>query len=154
MRQNAKETEIEEINKTMKRIALLIIMSVCFAMYSFAENASVDARRAATQEVNDTVWALTGFSVPLLIGGVFIAGGTTGGTITYSVFAAGVVVGTSQYYPISPRSDRFLGKSPAYVSAYVAAYESKVKSIRRRSLLWGFSAGIGLLIVLNAMDIL
>lgn len=154
MRQNAKETETEETDKTMKRIALLIIIIFCFAMHSFAENARVKARRAAAQDVNDTVWALTGFSVPLLIGGVFIAGGTTGGTITYSVFAPGVVVGASQYYPISPRSDRFLGKAPAYVSTYVAAYESEVQSLRRRSLLWGFSAGVGLLIILNAMDIL
>ena len=84
-----------------------------------------------------------------------MTGGTTGGTISYSVFVPGVVVGAvSQYYPISPRSERFLGKSPAYVSAYVSAYESEVKSLRRRSLLWGFGSGIGLLIVLNSMDIL
>ena len=51
-------------------------------------------------------------------------------------------------------AERFLGKAPEYVSAYVAAYEAKVKSLRRRSLLWGFGAGIGLLIVLNSMDVL
>ena len=124
-------------------------------MFSFADNARVDARRASEQDVNETVWALTGFSVPLLIGGYYMAGGTTGGSISYSVFVPGVVVGAvSQYYPISPRSDRFLGKSPTYVSAYVDAYESEVKSLRRRSLLWGFGSGIGLLIVLNSMDIL
>ena len=106
------------------------------------------------QDVNETVWALAGFSVPLLIGGYYIGGGTTGGTISYSLFAPGVVVGASQFFPISPRSDRFLGKSPAYVSTYVDAYESEVKSLRRQSLLWGFGAGIGLLIVLNSMDIL
>ncbi len=138
----------------MKRIALLIIMMFGFSMLSVGDNARLDALREAEQDVNETVWALTGFSVPLLIGGWYIAGGTTGGTITYSVFAPGVVVGASQYYPISPRSDRFLGKSSAYVSAYVDAYESEVKSLRRRSLLWGFSSGVGLLIILNAMDIL
>ena len=123
-------------------------------MFSLADNARVDARRDAEQDVNDTVWALAGFSAPLLIGGGYMIGGTTGGTITYSVFVPGVVVGASQYYPISPRSDRFLGKSSAYGSAYVDAYESEVKSLRRRSLLWGFGAGVGLLIVLNSMDIL
>ena len=83
-----------------------------------------------------------------------MTGGTTGCTISYMVFTPGVVVGASQYYPISPQSDRFLGKSPAYVSAYVDAYESEVKSLRRRSLLWGFGAGVGLLIVLSSMDVL
>ena len=139
----------------MKRIVLLIILLFSFSMFSFADNARVDARRAAERDVNDTVWALAGFSVPLLMGGYYMAGGTTGGSISYSVFVPGVVVGAvSQYYPISPQSDRFLGKSPAYVSAYVDAYESEVKSLRRRSLLWGFGSGIGLLIVLNSMDIL
>ena len=133
---------------------LLIILLFSFSMLSFADNARFDARRDAERDVNDTVWALAGFSAPLLIGSYYIAGGTTGGTISYSVFVPGVVVGASQYYPISPRSDRFLGKSAAYVSAYVDAYESEVKSLRRRSLLWGFGAGVGLLIVLNSMDIL
>ena len=139
----------------MKRIVLLIILLFSFSMLSLADNARVDARRDAERDVNDTVWALTGFSVPLLMGGYYMAGGTTGSSISYTVFVPGVVVGAvSQYYPISPRSDRFLGKSPAYVSAYVDAYESEVKSLRRRSLLWGFGSGIGLLIVLNSMDIL
>ena len=139
----------------MKRIALLIIMLFSFSMLSLADNARLDAIREAEQDVNETVWALTGFSVPLLIGGYYIAGGTTGGTMTYSVFVPGVVVGVStHYYPISPRSDRFLGKSPDYVSTYVAAYESEVKSLRRRSLLWGLGAGVGLLIALNSMDLL
>ena len=137
----------------MKRIVLLIIMLFSFSIISLADNARLDARRDAEREVNETVWALAGLSAPLLIGGWYMAGGTTGGTITYSVFAPGVVVGASQYYPISPRSDRFLGKSSAYVSAYVDAYESEVKSLRRRSLLWGFGSGVGLLIVLNAMGI-
>ena len=139
----------------MKRIVLLIILLFSFSMFSFADNARFDARRDAEREVNDTVWALAGFSAPLLMGGYYMAGGTTGGSISYSVFVPGVVVGAvSQYYPISPRSERFLGKSPAYASAYVPAYESEVKSLRRRSLLWGFGSGIGLLIVLNSMDIL
>ncbi len=138
----------------MKRIVLLILLLFSFSMFSFADNARLDARRDAKREVNDTVWALAGFSAPLLIGGLYMSGGTTGSTITYSVFAPGVVVGASQYYPISAQSDRFLGKSPAYVSAYVNAYESEVKNLRRRSLLWGFGAGVGLLIVLNTMDIL
>ena len=140
----------------MKRIVLLIILLFSFSMLSLADNARVDARRDAERDVNETVWALTGFSVPLLIGGGwYMAGGTTGGTISYTVFTPAVLVGVStHYYPISPRTDRFLGKSPAYVSAYVDAYESEVKSLRRRSLLWGFGSGIGLLIVLNSMDIL
>ena len=124
-------------------------------MLSLADNARFEARRAAEQDVNETIWALTGFSVPLLMGGYYIAGGTAGGPLSYTVFVPGVVVSAvSHYYPISSQSDRFLGKSPAYVSAYVAAYESEVKSLRRRSLLWGFGAGIGLLIVLRSMDIL
>ena len=138
----------------MKRIVLLILLLFSFSMLSLADNARIDARRDAQREVNDTVWALAGFSAPLLMGGLYMTGGTTGGTISYIVFTPGVVVGASQYYPISPRSDRFLGKSPAYVSAYVDAYESKVKSLRRRSLLWGFGAGIGLLIALSSMDVL
>ena len=138
----------------MKRIVLLIIVLFSFSMVSFADNARLDGRRDAAREVNDTVWALTGFSVPLLIGGYYMTGGTTGGTLSYSLFVPGAVVGASQFFPISPRSDRFLGKSPAYVSMYVDAYKSEVKYLRRRSLLWGFSAGIGLLIVLNSMDIL
>ena len=138
----------------MKRIVLLILLLFSFSMFSLADNARLDARKDAEREVNDTVWALAGFSAPLLIGGLYMTGGTTGSTITYSVFAPGVVVGASQYYPISPRSDRFLGKSPAYVSAYVNAYESEVKNLRRRSLLWGFGAGVGLLIVLRTMDVL
>lgn len=120
-------------------------------MISFADNARLDARREAKQDVNETAWALTGFSVPLLIGGYYMAGGTTGGTISYMVFTPSVVVGASQYYPISPRADRFLGKSSAYVSAYVNAYESEVKNLRRRFLLSGFGAGVGLLIVLSTM---
>ena len=139
----------------MKRIVLLIILLFSFSMLSLADNARLDARRDAKRDVNDIVWALTGFSAPLLIGGYYMAGGTTGGTLSYSVFVPGVLVGvSSHYYPISPRTDRFLGKSPAYVSAYVDAYESEVKSLRWRSLLWGFGSGIGLLIVLNSMDIL
>ena len=138
----------------MKRIILLIILLFSFSMLSLADNARLSAQRDAKQDVNETGWSLAGFSVPLLIGGYYIAGGTTGGTITYSVYVPGVVVaGASQYYPISPQSDRFLGKSPAYVSTYVDAYESEVKSLRRRSLLWGFGSGIGLLIVLNSMGI-
>ena len=138
----------------MKRIVLLMLLLFSFSMFSLADKARLDARRDAEREVNDTVWALAGFSAPLLIGGWYMTGGTTGGTITYSVFAPGVVVGASQYYPISPRSDQFLGKSPTYVSAYVNAYESEVKNLRRRSLLWGFGAGVGLLIVLSTMDVL
>ena len=140
----------------MKRIVLLIILLFSFSMLSFADNARVDARRDAERDVNDTVWALAGFSVPLLMGGGwYMTGGTTGGTISYTVFTPAVLVGMSaHYYPISPRTDRFLGKPPAYVSAYVSAYESEVKSLRWRSLLWGFGAGVGLLIVLNSMDIL
>ena len=139
----------------MKRIVLLIILLFSFSMFSLADNARLDAQRDAEKDVNDTVWALAGFSAPLLMGGYYIAGGTAGGTISYTVFVPGVIVSAvSQYYPISPRSDRFLGKAPEYVSAYVAAYEAKVKSLRRRSLLWGFGAGIGLLIVLNSMDVL
>ena len=134
---------------------LLIILLFSFSMLSLADNVRLDARRDAERDVNDTVWALAGFSVPLLIGGYYMTGGTTGGTLSYSVFVPGVVVGVStHYYPISPRSDRLLGKSPASVSAYVDAYESEVKSLRRRSLLWGFGAGVGLLIVLNSMDLL
>ena len=136
----------------MKRIVLLIILLFSFSMLSLADNARLSARREAKQDVNETVWALTGFSVPLLIGGYYMAGGTTGGTISYSVFVPGVVVGVSaHYYPISPRTDRLLGKSPAYVSAYVDAYESEVRSLRRKSLLWGFGSGVGLLIVLSSM---
>ena len=129
-------------------------MTFGFSILSLADNARLDARRDAAREVNDTVWALTGFSVPLLIGGYYIGGGTTSGAISYSVFIPGVVAGASQFYPISPRSNGLLGKPPAYVSAYVDAYESEVTSLRRRSLLWGFSAGVGLLVVLNSMDIL
>ena len=136
----------------MKRIVILIIMFFGFSMLSLADNARLDARREAKQDVNETVWALAGFSVPLLIGGYYMAGGTTGGTISYSVFVPGVLVGVStHYYPISPRSDRFLGKSPAYVSAYVDAYESEVRSLRRKSLLWGFGSGVALLVVLSSM---
>ena len=139
----------------MKIIVILVILLFSFSTLSFADNARLDARRDAERDVNDTVWALAGFSAPLLIGGYYIAGGTAGGTISYTIFVPGVVVSAvSHYYPISPRSDRFLGKSPAYVSAYVAAYESEVKSLRRRSLLWGFGASVGLLIVLRSMDIL
>ena len=139
----------------IKRIVPLIILSFSFSMFSLADNARLDAQIDAKQDVNETVWSLTGFSVPLLVGGYYMAGGTTGGTISYSVFVPGVVLGVStHYYPISPRSDRFLGKSPAYVSTYVDAYESEVKSLRRRSLLWGFGSGVGLLIVLNSMGIL
>ena len=139
----------------MKIIVILVILLFSFSMLSLADNARFSAQREAKQDVNETAWALTGFSVPLLIGGYYIAGGTAGGTLSYTVFIPGVVVSAvSHYYPISPRSDQFLGKSPAYVSAYVAAYESEVKSLRRRSLLWGFGAGIGLLIVLRSMDIL
>lgn len=138
----------------MKRILLLIILLFSFSTLSLADNARLSAQRDAKQDVNDTVWALTGFSVPLLMGGYYIAGGTAGGTISYTIFVPGVVVSAvSHYYPISPQSDRFLGKSPAYVSAYVDAYESEVKSLRRRSLLWGFGAGIGLFVVLNSMGI-
>ena len=139
----------------MKRVVLLVILLFGFSMLSLADNARFSAQREAKQDVNETAWALTGFSVPLLMGGYYIAGGTAGGTLSYTVFIPGVVVSAvSHYYPISPRSDRFLGKSPTYVSAYVGAYESEVKSLRRRSLLWGFGAGIGLLIVLRSMDIL
>ncbi|MDE0398362.1 MAG: hypothetical protein OXL96_11210 [Candidatus Poribacteria bacterium] len=139
----------------MKIIVILVLLLFSFSMLSLADNARFEARRAAGQDVNETAWALTGFSVPLLMGGYYIAGGTVGGTITYTVFVPGVVVSAvSHYYPISPQSDRFLGKSPEYVSAYVAAYESEVKSLRRRSLLYGFGASIGLLIVLRSMDIL
>ena len=139
----------------MKKIALLVILLFCFSMLSFADNARLDARRDAQRDVNDTVWALAGFSAPLLMGGYYMAGGTAGGIISYSVFVPGVVVGAvSHYYPISPRTDRLLGKPADYVSAYVAAYESEIKSLRRRSLLWGFGAGAGLLIVLRSMDIL
>ena len=139
----------------MKIIVILVILLFSFSMLSLADNARFEARRAAEQNVNETAWALTGFSVPLLIGGYYIAGGTAGGTLSYTVFIPGVVVSAvSHYYPISPQSDRFLGKSPEYVSAYVAAYESEVKSLRRRSLLWGFGASVGLLIVLRSMDIL
>ena len=138
----------------MKRVVILIIILFSFSMISLADNARLNALREAKQDVNETVWALTGFSVPLLIGGYYMAGGTTGGTISYSVFVPGVLVGVStHYYPISPRSDRFLGKSPTYISAYVTAYDSEVKSLRRRSLLWGVGAGVGLLIVLNSMGI-
>ena len=134
----------------MKRVVLLILLLFSSSVFSFADNARLDALREAKRDVNDTVWVLAGFSAPLLIGGYYMAGGTTGGTITYSVFVPGVVVGASQYYPISPRSERFLGKSSAYISAYVNAYESEVKNLRR-SLLWGFGSGVGLLIVLSAM---
>ena len=135
----------------MKRIVLLIIMLFSFSMISLADNARLDALREAEQDVNETAWALTGFSVPLLMGGLYMAGGATGGTISYMVFTPSVVVGVSQYYPISPRAERFLGKSPAYVDAYVDAYESEVRSLRRQFLLGGFAAGVGLLIVLSAM---
>ena len=139
----------------MKRSALLVILLFCFSMLSFADNARLDARRDAHRDVNDTVWALAGFSVPLLIGGYYMAGGTAGGTLSYSVYVPGVVVGVStHYYPISHRSDRLLGKPADYVSAYVAAYESEVKSFRRRSFLWGVGASVGLLVVLRSMDIL
>ena len=139
----------------MKRIALLILLLFSFSMLSFADNARLEAQIDAKQDVNDTVWALAGFSVPSLIGGYYMAGGTTGSTISYSVFVPGVLVGVStHYYPISPQSARFLGKSPAYVSVYVDAYESEVKSLRRKSLLWGFASGVGLLIVLNSMGVL
>ena len=139
----------------MKIIVILVILLFSFSMLSLADNARFSAQRDAKQDVNGTAWSLAGFSVPLLMGGYYIAGGTAGGTITYTVFIPGVVVSAvSHYYPISPQSDRFLGKSPAYVSAYVAAYESEVKSLRRRSLLWGFGAGVGLFVVLRSMDIL
>ena len=138
----------------MKIVVILVILLFSFSTLSFADNARLDARRDAERDVNDTVWALAGFSALLLIGGYYISGGTTGGTISYMIFTPGVVVGASQYYPISPRSDRLLGKLPTYVSAYVDAYESEIKSLRRWSLLWGFGAGVGLLIVLRSMDIL
>ena len=77
----------------MKRIVLLIILLFSFSMFSFADNARVDARRDAERDVNDTVWALAGFSAPLLMSGYYMAGGTTGGSISYSVFVPGVVVG-------------------------------------------------------------
>ena len=63
----------------MKRIVILIIMLFSFSVISLADNARFDARREAKQDVNETVWALTGFSVPLLIGGYYMAGGTTDG---------------------------------------------------------------------------
>ena len=36
-----------------------------FSIVSFADNARLDARRDAEREINDTVWALAGFSVPI-----------------------------------------------------------------------------------------
>ena len=117
----------------MKRIALLVILLFCFLMLSFADNARLDARRDAHRYVNDMVWVLAGFSVPLLIAGYYSAGGT----YSYTAYVPCLVAGSvSYYYPISPRTDRLLDKS-------------EVKSFRRRSLLWGVGVGTMLFIVLR-----
>ena len=54
----------------MKRIVVLIILLFSFSMHSLADNARVDARRAAERDVNDTVWALAGFSAPITYWGL------------------------------------------------------------------------------------
>ncbi|GEM_PF-1386120 len=73
----------------MKIIVILVILLFSFSTLSFADNARLDARRDAERDVNDTVWTLAGFSAPLLMGGYYMAGGTTGGSISYMIFYAG-----------------------------------------------------------------
>ena len=75
----------------MERIVLLIIMLFSFSILSLADNARFEALRDAERDVNDTVWALAVFSAPLLMGGLYMTGGTTGGTISYMIFTPGLL---------------------------------------------------------------
>ena len=67
-------------------------MLFSFSMLSLADNARLDAIREAEQDVNETLWSLTGFSVPLLIGGWYMAGGTTVGGQMAILTISGVVL--------------------------------------------------------------
>ena len=139
-------------------VTLMVVLSISMPSLILAEQhqaeniiaiAKYDAERDVNHDVNKQNWFMAGM-VPVCLGS----------TITVLVLdteshemppveflnCISPLVGpvSALFSSPSPPTERFIGKSPEYISAYTDTYKSKARSIRMTSASRGVATGCGL----------
>ena len=119
---------------------------------SIAEEGALQSRAIAdamgdAENYNAIFWATYGvLSVP---GSLFLVRTVLSGADVISLPCLGVCLGTlptavvllSNFVRVSPPAERFMGKSPEYVSVYVKTYTRRIKRKRQKYAIGGSAVG-------------
>ena len=138
-------------------VALIFsIPSLSFAEQHQAENIRVaakwDAERDANRDTSKVAWFTAGMVPVCLVSAITmsIAFNTTGGEYEDAmriILPNGIspFVGPVAAILLQPHPpvERFIGKSPEYISAYTGVYKSKTRLLRTRSAMFGVVTGCG-----------
>ena len=154
--------------------AFFLITLIISSTFAAAQDVEVElfrirqvAEQDANNDTNKILWFSAGAcaftSIPVLMFGGCLVGESikpdNPGVFIVSIgdgAAAGCCIGTLislisplwiYTYQSQPPAERFLGKSPEYVSAYTDFYISRTKSIRRKSALVGAASAFLLISV-------
>ncbi len=130
--------------------ALGIVLTLSMFFFTHAataealeDNAAVLARADARADTSKFLWLSIGCGSGA-VGLYLLALGRQ--KLSYGEFIMGGLIGfvpwAMSHVGNAPPSDRLLGKSPAYVKIYVAAYEEERQGIKKESGRWGTLLGI------------
>ena len=115
--------------------------------------AKQDAERDANLDVNKQSWFTSGMVPVCLVSTITVLTALDSGSpeappVVFFTFIAPLVgpVAALLSSPIPP-TERFIGKSPEYISTYTDTYKSKARSIQMTSASLGVATGCGISIV-------
>ena len=140
-------------------VTLMTILMLSLPLLSLAEQIPVaditiiatgDAELDASRDTNKTVWFLSGMVPVCLVAAITVASDQTGGEyeeailhIAPNCFSPIVGMAVAFVYSPSPPTERFIGKSPEYISAYTDAYKSKARWVQAQWAAGGAATGCG-----------
>ena len=130
--------------------ALGIVLTLSMFCFSYAatadaleDNAALLARADAKVDTSKFLWFSIGCGSGAV--GLYLLG-LGRQKLSYGEFIMGGLIGfvpwAMSHVGNAPPSDRLLGKSPAYVEIYVAAYEEERQGIKKEYGRWGTLLGI------------
>lgn len=142
---------------------MVTVLTLRLPMLSLAEQTSVtdlttiakwDAELDASRDTNKTVWFLSGMVPVCLVAALTVASDQTGAEydeasrhFAPNYFAPIVGMAVALIYSPSPPTERFIGKSPEYISAYTDAYRSKARWLQAQWAAGGAATGCGVSIL-------
>ena len=142
---------------------MVIVLTLSLPMQSLAEQTSVadittiakrDAELDASRDTNKIAWFLRGMVPVCLVAAITVASDQTG--VGYgeasrhfapNYFSPIVGMAVALIYSPSPPTERFIGKSPEYISAYTDTYKSKARWLQAQWAAGGAATGCGVSIL-------
>ena len=152
---------------TLIVVLMFSIPSLSLAEQHQAENiiatAKYDAERDVNHDINKQTWFTAGMVPVCLVATLTVLSlsseSEAGRLISVLGFIAPLVGPIAAIAAPKPPTERFIGKSPEYISAYTDTYKSKARSIQMTSASLGVATGCGISIAgcifyLNQSDFL